>query len=100
MDIGRDDNNAVNCKVIVGQSTRNKRQKREKKNTTWTEVTDVYLADIMLEQINLGRKDKNGFISEGWKELELLMKDKFGVAYERSKIRNRLRTLIKWFWMG
>ena len=56
---GKDGNNAVNCVMIVGPSTGNKRQKRDKKNITWTEVADAYLTDIMLEQISLGRKDEN-----------------------------------------
>lgn len=86
MDNEKDDNNAVNCEMIVGPSTINKRQKRDKKKTIWTEVVDAYLTDIMLEQINLERKNENGFTSEGWKELERLMKDKFGDAYDKSKI--------------
>lgn len=56
---GKDGNDAVNCVMIVGPSTGNKRQKIDKKNFTWMEVADAFLTDIMLEQINLGRKDEN-----------------------------------------
>lgn len=56
---GKDGNDAVTCVMIVGPSMGNKSKKRDKKNITWTEVADAFLTDIMLEQINLGRKDEN-----------------------------------------
>ena len=75
----------------VGQSFRAKHSKRDKKNVTWTETADEFLTNVLIEQITLGRKDGIGFTSEGWREIERKMKEKFGDAYDKAKIRNRLR---------
>lgn len=82
----------VQC-INVGQSSGVKRGKRDKKNVTWTEIADEFLTNVLIEQITLGRKDGIGFTSEGWREIERKMKEKFGDAYDKAKIRNRLRTV-------
>ncbi|RWR73024.1 Myb/SANT-like domain-containing protein [Cinnamomum micranthum f. kanehirae] len=82
----------VQC-INVGQSSEAKRGKRDKKNVTWTEIADEFLTNVLIEQITLGRKDGIGFTSEGWREIERKMKEKFGDEYDKAKIRNRLRTI-------
>ena len=82
----------VEC-ISVGTSYGKKRGRREKKNTTWTESADECLADILIEQINLRRNDETGWTTEGWREIERKMKEKYGREYIKDKIRNRLRTL-------
>ena len=54
----------VEC-INVSTSSGKKRGRREKKNTTWTESADEYLADILIEQINLGRKDETDGLQKG-----------------------------------
>ncbi|RWR94152.1 L10-interacting MYB domain-containing-like protein isoform X1 [Cinnamomum micranthum f. kanehirae] len=82
----------VEC-INVGTSSGKKRGRREKKNTTWSEAGYEYLADILIEQINLGRKDGTGWTTEGWREIERKMKEKYGSECVKDKIRNRLRTI-------
>ncbi|RWR88615.1 L10-interacting MYB domain-containing-like protein [Cinnamomum micranthum f. kanehirae] len=82
----------VQC-INVGQSSGAKRGKRDKKNVTWTEIADEFLTNVLIEQITLGQKDGIGFALEGWREIERKMKEKFGDAYDKAKIRNRLKTV-------
>ncbi|RWR84129.1 Myb/SANT-like domain-containing protein [Cinnamomum micranthum f. kanehirae] len=82
----------VEC-INVGTSSGKKRGRREKKNTTWSEAGDEYLADILIEQINLGRKGGTGWTTEGWREIERKMKEKYGSECVKDKIRNCLRTI-------
>ncbi|RWR94158.1 putative nuclease HARBI1 [Cinnamomum micranthum f. kanehirae] len=80
-------------RINVGQSSGVKRGKRDKKNVTGTEIADEFLTNVLIEQITLGRKDGIGFTSEGWREIERKIKEKFGDAYNKAKIRNYLRTV-------
>ncbi|RWR73164.1 Myb/SANT-like domain-containing protein [Cinnamomum micranthum f. kanehirae] len=79
--------------IQVETPTGTKRGRREKKNISWTDYSNDYLMDLFIEQVKLGRKDEGGYTTEGWKEIERKMMEKFGDDYDKGKIRNRLRTL-------
>eukprot|EP00268_Persea_americana_P061744 TRINITY_DN7834_c1_g1_i1.p1 TRINITY_DN7834_c1_g1~~TRINITY_DN7834_c1_g1_i1.p1 ORF type:complete len:303 (-),score=48.72 TRINITY_DN7834_c1_g1_i1:103-1011(-) len=79
--------------IQVEAPTGTKRGRREKKNNSWTDYSNDYLMDLFIEQVKLGRKDEGGYTTEGWKEIERKMMEKFGDDYDKGKIRNRLRIL-------
>lgn len=78
--------------IQVEAPTGTKRGRREKNNISWTDYND-YFMDLFIEQVRLGIKDEGGYTTEGWKELERKMMEKFGDDYDKGKIRNRFETL-------
>ncbi|XP_060182443.1 uncharacterized protein At2g29880-like [Lycium barbarum] len=61
----------------------------------WSEVQDEHFIYFIAEQVKLGRTQQGGLTTEGWDGVEREMNKLYGDKLDKTKMKNRMRTLKK-----
>ncbi|XP_060200117.1 uncharacterized protein LOC132628349 [Lycium barbarum] len=69
--------------------------KAGKPYTKWSEVQDEHFIYFIAEQVKLGRTQQGGLTTEGWDGVEREMNKLYGDKLDKTKMKNRMRTLKK-----
>ncbi|KAG5591839.1 hypothetical protein H5410_042353 [Solanum commersonii] len=75
--------------------TTNQTPKVGKPYTKWSEVQDEHFIYFIAEQVKLGRTQPGGLTTEGWDSVEKEMNKLYGDKLDKTKMKNRMRTLKK-----
>ncbi|XP_006344968.1 uncharacterized protein At2g29880-like [Solanum tuberosum] len=81
--------------VLVSWMTTNQTPKVGKPYTKWSEVQDEHFIYFIAEQVKLGRTQPGGLTTEGWDSVEKEMNKLYGDKLDKTKMKNRMRTLKK-----
>ncbi|KAH0709673.1 hypothetical protein KY285_011013 [Solanum tuberosum] len=75
--------------------TTNQTPKVGKPYTKWSEVQDEHFIYFIAEQVKLGRTQPGGLTTEEWDSVEKEMNKLYGDKLDKTKMKNRMRTLKK-----
>ncbi|KAG5600656.1 hypothetical protein H5410_032026 [Solanum commersonii] len=75
--------------------TTNQTPKVGKPYTKWSEVQDEHFIYFIVEQVKLERTQPGGLTIEGWDSVEKEMNKLYGDKLDKTKMKNRMRTLKK-----
>ncbi|KAH0639910.1 hypothetical protein KY285_036496 [Solanum tuberosum] len=81
--------------VLASWMTTNQTPKVGKPYTKWSEVQDEHFIYFIAEQVKLGRTQPGGLTTEGWDSVEKEMNKLYGDKLDKTKMKNRMRTLKK-----
>lgn len=65
----------------------------ERSRTYWTPPMDRYLIDLLLEQVHMGNKFAQTFISQAWIEITASFNAKFKSNHDKEVLKNRYKHL-------
>ncbi|GAV63187.1 Myb_DNA-bind_3 domain-containing protein [Cephalotus follicularis] len=69
----------------------------ERSRIDWIPSMDLYLIELMLEQIKKGNKINDTFSKRAWENMMTFFNAKFGSQYCKSFLRQRYRKLFKYY---
>ncbi|KAL3818312.1 hypothetical protein ACJIZ3_004217 [Penstemon smallii] len=63
----------------------------ERPRTTWTTAMDQHFVSIMLEQVQMGFRDRSSFTKDSWLEMANSMNKKFGLQLDKDILKCRFK---------
>lgn len=62
---------------------------------SWTTAMERYFIDLMLEQVQKGRRLGHTFNKQAWTEMMTMFNENFGTKYDRDTLKNHYSILWK-----
>ncbi|PWA38156.1 hypothetical protein CTI12_AA583770 [Artemisia annua] len=69
----------------------------KKESLSWTDQMDAAFIEALLSEQNAGNRPNGTFSSTAYNNIVKALNEKFNVTFEKEKLKNRIKTLKKYF---